>query len=345
MTHALTAATLIALAAGAAPGTIPPTDNAALAYWQLNVFMDRDEIRAIYDEMVADEQTVAPGSDNAAKLEGDQDKVSLALKGAFTDECDFEIDYSQGFDTLLPHLGMMRVAEKLLGADARRLLLARDVPGAARRTAALYRMAGQIKGDGVLISSLVGVAIANTANVEANRLIEHGLSDDDRRLILAAINTYDDTDPYDVIESIRMEQQIVRDWVKRKFTGETAAKDFFDSMGTVVGTGPGGAAPANPSDPAAPLQELGEVNDPTTLTKAEFDAEVDRAADVYDDLIKALESPEPGPRLEEISAEIGAGQHGAVAKAITPNLSRMSESNLRAIAELASVKAKLQKGE
>lgn len=75
--------------------------------------------------------------------------------------CDFGVDYSGGPTTMLPYLEVQRRLARVLKADAARLLAAGDSDGAARRVAALLRMASQIgESARTTIEVLVAIAIA-----------------------------------------------------------------------------------------------------------------------------------------------------------------------------------------
>jgi len=210
-------------------------DNAALIYWRLFDMYDADLLNEAWTAVNDDESRLEPGTDLAKRLSQQQGVVQLALKASSMEECDFEIDYADGFETILPHLGKMRNVARLLGADARRLELAGDLLGAAERTAALYRVAGHLSEDEVLIGSLVAIAIANVANEQAERLGGLDLDRADRLAILGAIDALDAADPYGVLDAIELEQRIVRTWVVETYAGEDAAAEFYRMMVPLAG--------------------------------------------------------------------------------------------------------------
>lgn len=333
MPRALTAAALIALAsAGAAVPVHGATleaasiDNAALLYLRTAETYDRSGINDLYDQMAADAAAVAPGSDGAKKLIRSQDAVNLLLRAAAMDECDFEIDYAEGFDTLLPHLGQIRAMSKLLAADARRLELAGDVSGSVARTAALYRMAGHITRNGVLINSLVGIAIANVGHKQAERLAKLELEDADRQALLAAIDSLSSYDPYDVIDAIKMEQEILRTWVTQRFSGENAAADFYEMM--------------------TPMANEGAADDEARATFASMDEEafrtaVEKAASSYDVVLDALYADDMNERLAKLEKRVEAGDYGPVAMIVIPSFAKVAESAQRAKVDLASVREQI----
>jgi hypothetical protein len=332
MTRALTAAALIAMAsaAGAAPASTSGVeatviDNAALLYLRTVEIYDRSGINDLYDQMVSDDAAVAPGSEGAKKLTRSQDAVNLLLRAAAMTECDFEIDYSEGFDTLLPHLGQLRAMSKLLAADARRLELAGDLPGSVARTVALYRMSDHITRNGVLINSLVGVAIANVGHEQSERLAELELKDADRQALLAALDALDGDDPYRVLEAIRIEQGIVRDWITREFSGDEGPSEFARAMSSMV---------------ADPLDDESQAAFDEMDAEA-FESQVNEAADAYSLVIDALRSGDMD-KLDELEKQVQAGEHGMVAKIIVPAFRNAAGSRERAIGDLARVRELLK---
>ncbi len=96
-----------------------------------------------------------------------QPVLRLAHRGAKQGYNDFELDYGQGFDLLLPHLGSMRGITLLMRTDAVVRLRDGDTAGAAAAVASIYRMGGHLTSDRILISSLVGQAIFSAGDMVA----------------------------------------------------------------------------------------------------------------------------------------------------------------------------------
>lgn len=116
----------------------------------------------------ADEGTISDAVliSNAALL----DRVTEASKAK---SCDFGADYSAGLQAQLPHLQVQRQLARVLRADASRLLAAGDKDGAAKRIAAIYRMAGQVGGSA---QSVVELLSAEGMLEIANRIIQENQS-------------------------------------------------------------------------------------------------------------------------------------------------------------------------
>lgn len=318
----LTVATVLAAASVSIgmSSAIPPSDNAALHYLRAHPTFDRTGVGELFDAMQDDDSVLEPGSEGSRQMLERQQAVDIVLKGAFMDECDFEIDYSHGFDTLLPHLGQVRALSRLLAVDARRLEFAEDLNGSATRTAALYRMAGHVGRDGVLINSLVGMAIANVANEQAGRLASKDLSDADRKIILNAIDSLSAHDPFEVLDAIALEKEIVLTWLPQKFSGEDAAADFYASMSSTFGD-------AQVDEQMARFEAMDEQG---------FIDAVELAATAYDEMIEAMYEPDMAEQLTGIEQRVESGEFGPVAQVAVPAFGRAAESAVRAKGDLAS---------
>mgnify|MGYP000116380519 CR=1 FL=1 len=104
---------------------------------------------------------VANGDAADAMLKQHAADIEKIVEASRSPSCDFGVDYSAGLETMLPHLGKLRPLARVLKADATRLLAAGDTDAAAKRVAALLRMAMQIAKPGrTMIELLVANAIA-----------------------------------------------------------------------------------------------------------------------------------------------------------------------------------------
>lgn len=102
-----------------------------------------------------------PADAELARHAADIDRLIEATRSA---PADFGVDYTAGLATMIPHLGMTRELTRVLRADAARLLAAGDADGAAKRIAAILRLAAQLaKPAHTVIEVLVACALAQTA--------------------------------------------------------------------------------------------------------------------------------------------------------------------------------------
>ncbi|MHC4979464.1 MAG: hypothetical protein ACYTGT_10645, partial [Planctomycetota bacterium] len=100
--------------------------------------------------------------------------LSAARSGARQEHNDFGLDYTRGFELTLPHLGKLRNIGRLMAADAAVRLHDGDASGAAGEIASVYRIADHLPADEILISSLVGQAVFQSADRVAQMGLDRG---------------------------------------------------------------------------------------------------------------------------------------------------------------------------
>ena len=297
---------------------LPDPENAALLYWicwstGFDTFGDGSQYQP--------EPDWKPSAEYAKTLTENQGVIRQLLRATRIRECDWGVEYSQGFGALMPHLGKLRAATRVLAADSRRLAADGKVEDAAERVAAIFRMARHAAQDPVLISSLVGLAIHNAGKAELEWLATNGhLSDAGRKNIGDAVEQIPASDPFRFHDAIKMERDIALEWIKKEFTGPAAGRRFLEQF----------AMPANDDDAAA--AEVGKYN-------AEQLAEgVDMMRPAYDEAIAAWGKPDAVERLRAIEGRVNSGEFGPVAKLMFPALNRSHEAYERGIKDAMMVR-------
>ena len=214
---------LVSAPASIAQDTPPPVanNNAALTYWQIWDTLDANLVEVA--TLVEPDETYEPGRPVTDALLQLQPDIRALMAAANNPHCDWQIDYDAGFDAVLPHLSKMRTTARLFREDARRLSAAGDTDEAVQRVVAAFNLAEQTAGDRVIISPLVGMAIAALATTETDALIAAGdLTADQRDQILATMAVIDQHDPFALADAIAHERDMMTTWVKREFTGDGA---------------------------------------------------------------------------------------------------------------------------
>lgn len=120
-------------AAAAAPAPASAGPNAADTYQSVWAALGQPLHDAIRDGQPADAMLARHAAD-----------IERLVEATRSERCDFGIDYAGGLDVKLPHLSTVRALARVLKADAVRLLALRDHDAAARRAAALLRLAAQV---------------------------------------------------------------------------------------------------------------------------------------------------------------------------------------------------------
>ncbi len=297
---------------------LPDPENAALLYWicwstGFDTFGDGSQFQS--------EPDWKPSAEYIKTLSENQGVIRQLLRATRIEECEWGVEYSQGFGALMPHLGKLRAATRVLAADSRRLANDGKVEDAAERVAAIFRMARHAAQDPVLISSLVGLAIHNAGKTELEWLVTNGhLSDAGRKNIADAVVQIPASDPFKFHDAIKMERDIALEWIKKEFTGPAAGRRFLAEF----------AMPANDDDAA--VAQVRKYN------AQELAEGVDMMRPAYDEAIAAWGKPDAGERLRAIEGRVNSGAFGPVAKLMFPALNRSHEAYERGIKDVMMVR-------
>lgn len=327
---------------GQAPGLAEPGDrNAALDYWRLINLLGEDrldlvdrlaEVQGLMHSGTEEDATpvdepasLAPGGALAQEFAGEQDLIEDIVRASREASCDFQIRYEDGYAALLPHLSPMRKLARLLVVDARRLALAGEHAAATERLAAMLRMARHLTGDRLLISSLVGVAIADMAMREASWLLDRTDGDKAARGILsAAMDRFPQDDPYNVKAALRLEQDLVAS-LARQFRGPDAGERFVAAYLDISGEW------AN--------EQLEPVR---AMDGAQFKAEIERAVDAFDLVFAAWDAQDASAELERVSQRFVQGDFGPVASTVVPAFGKVWERDRDAREQLEHFRGRVR---
>lgn len=130
--------------------------NAALVYWQAFALLPDVDAKTNpmpdWRKAKIDARTRAFVSKAARSLR-------LLHKAAAIDACDWGIDWSHGFETVLPHLGKARRLAKLALLRAKVSLADKQVDAALADAVAAMRLSRHVAHRGVLVQMLVGMAV------------------------------------------------------------------------------------------------------------------------------------------------------------------------------------------
>lgn len=151
------------VSAGAAEKAPGPklSPNAALVYWQAFALLPDVDAKA---RSPLDYWKEAKIDDKTRKLLKQADSaLRLLHKAAAMDACDWGVDWSDGPETLLPHLGKARRLAKLAMLRGRVSLADGKTDAALADIAAALRLSRHVGGNGVLIQLLVQFAIEQDA--------------------------------------------------------------------------------------------------------------------------------------------------------------------------------------
>ncbi len=256
-----------------------------------------------------------------------QPVLRLTMRGAKQQHSDFELAYEEGFDLLLPHLGAMRGITKMAMADAVIKMRDGDSANAAAELASIYRMSGHLNSDQILISSLVGNAIFSLSDSVAQFGFDNAtFNAEDSAIMMEALNTFSDEDPFNYIEAIIMEREVMTEWLTNKYAdqedgGELLAKDLTW------------------------LTPNGQVReDLAKVTQDEFSESLDQVDTLVNRVVEAFMDPDEQAgraALDKIGKEIENGEHGVLASVLIPAYGKIFDRMHIAEQQLATRKAAL----
>lgn len=139
-----------------------PPDNAAVLYYKAAVLYEVDSNMA---DMLADLQKGEIELNDKIRefVKKNRLIINTVLDASEVKNCDWGMDFSQGFEMEMPPLASMKKLARLVRADAEILAIEGDYEAAISRCMSLYKMARHIN-DRVYISYLVGIAINGLTN-------------------------------------------------------------------------------------------------------------------------------------------------------------------------------------
>lgn len=152
-------------------------------------------------------------------------------RGTLQQYSDFGLDFNQGFDLLMPHLGPMRQIALLSRTDIAVRLHDGDTTGATNRIAAMARSISHFSDDRTMISTLVGQGVYSLTDSVVQMGFDHAAfnAGDAMRMLhpLEALAAQDD--PFGYIETLFTEQHWIMVAVSDSFEkGELA--QLLDSI-------------------------------------------------------------------------------------------------------------------
>jgi hypothetical protein len=252
--------------------------------------------------------SVAPSDEVRALLARANGVMQQVRRGAREYYADYDLDYSQGFNLTLPHLQPLRDIGRIMQADALLRLHDGDAAGAVDRLSTIVGLSSQLRGDRTLISSLVAAHIYGLADdAMQSGLDRESFSPAQSAALLAATQRLEPVDPFGMGESLGMEGSLVAEWIAADFADPAAREAYVDEGGWLTGDAENDQALID-------------------LTEAEFLEEVDRYEGMMLLVAEAISLDDREAarrRLDEIEADVGAGEHGLMARLFMPSASHV----------------------
>jgi hypothetical protein len=319
--------------AGAAAGFPAAGRNAALAYLRtFNMYLTPQLAEAARGVKFVPVTDAAGAKVEPAGLEALRPQLEPAKPGldalydtAALDRYDMELDYSQGFSLLLPHLGPMRSAATLLRCDARRAALDAQPDVAVRRIWTMLRMGGHLPADRFVITGLVAARITTDALDELDTLrLLADLTPDQRATLAAAVRALKTEDPFMFQATVGMEGEVLITTING-YTGPDAGKRLQDWIQTVTGT----ETPAR--DPKI------DAMDGAALAR-----EITKLRDYHAQAAAAIARPDAVAAMTALADRGKAGEFGPIVRLAVADFSKVAKSRADLLARLDAALAKLE---
>jgi hypothetical protein len=334
------AALALALLSGTAPAQTPPPPastppaaapapaddardptNAALLYYKAWLLIPEDTFKKVAAARPSPAGDWTPDAETVKLLKDADGAIHTVLRAGPLADCRFGMEWSQGVEALLPHLGKVRDTARLLSADLRRLSAESRPAAAAERLVGLIDLSRHAGSEPVLISALVSVAVFNVAADDADWLAPRAqLGPDDRAKVRAALDRMDAADPFNIKAAIRNEKRWAAEWLAEQATGPQAGAKVVRNL---QGMGPGDNA---------------EALKLAAMDEAQVKALTDLAGSYYDQALAAFDAPDAEARLKALERDAAAGKYGVIVQVIGPAFGKVLAAHTKGLARLQDLR-------
>jgi hypothetical protein len=236
--------------------------------------------------------------------------LDLVRTAAGAPTADFGLDRSRGFALTLPHLRDLRQAARILNTDARVRLADGDSDGAVESIAALAGLGRHVRGDQVVVSSLVSGAILSLQDAAIDRLLSDGaIAPEQVERLAASLEPLRTNDAIGAIDALREEGRMAREQIEAIGDDGVDLGGLFDTLGM-------------------PRPEGIDL----ALDGAAARTSLDQLDGVFARAITAIADPDRAAAraaLAELEASVRRGDEGVLAALLAPSFSQIAESTWR----------------
>jgi len=227
--------TVSASAAMAPPGvpaaTVPDASNAAVIYRR--AFAKYHEFArripaASWTELAEFEADFSrgPGPEARGMLKRLYPLTALTLSAARRERSDFGIDYAST-DAGDEHFADARSLIRVLGSDFLAKVTDGDARGAAEELVAMYRMAGHMAQERVVVGALTGSAMMAFADERMDVAFDHALlGPSEAALVLRELDGFSADDPLGFRAALAHDRTVLADSMTQRYAGEQGLERF-----------------------------------------------------------------------------------------------------------------------
>ena len=202
------------------PPEQPPAQNAADAWRELFVELDdipyidhEDGFQIPYYQYV--EYNLSDGwNDNAHALREQMSPlVERAREISAMEHCDWKLDYSLGFDLLVPHFGHLREMQQMLLYSMRGEMDRGNTSAALSDMNAMFGITQHNTESETLIGALVATSSFRMATTDEH-LIDSATDAGQLETLLATVEEFEAFDSFGIRENVGKEREMTLSWLK-----------------------------------------------------------------------------------------------------------------------------------
>ena len=287
-----------------------------------------------WEDLEASPQMPLTARTNLTEAERERAKVFLAklapvlstiADAAAQRRCDFDLDRREGFELTLPHLAPMRKSVRLMQLQSEVQRGDGDMAGFVQTQGEVVRIAMHPVQDEMVIGSLVGSAIAQSAMAYTRAAIDQGqCTQQAAKDLIEAMAPLRGDDPMRFASGPKHEYEALEATLKRSSERGREGLGFYERLG-VPPTESDGSARPSPRELLRALPQVKPIFDMQAQALAEPDPAKARALLAKADaMAQALRPPASGFRI------------------MLPNLDRVIESRDRLKSDVAALMRTLQ---
>ena len=215
--------------------------------------------------------------------------IKRARSIASSEQCDWQLEYSQGLDLLVPHFGHLREVQRMLHYSMRGELDIGNTTAALTEMNAMLGITQHSAESDLLIGSLISHSSFKLATSDTT-VIDSATEAEYVETILASVNNFEDFDPFGARANISNEKNILLNWLNK-----TENPDFtiFQSI-------------------------TGKTIDTTSL---DMDVEIERYSNAMGEMEKIFQIKDKDAALaaaDQLDKELQDGKFGFLATALCP---------------------------
>lgn len=306
----------------ALPAGMSEPANAALLYGRALRLIPAQTLEHMAE---TDNETGKPTARAIETLKANGETLVMARRATRIPRCDWGVEYQLGPYALMEHAGLMRRIVRALDNEAV-ILAEANIDRSIENVVAMLGIGEHMTQDRLVISTLVSAAITSLCNQRMSAFLDAGLIEPRHaEALLAAIDRVKATELFGAREALRTEQWMASEWFRAIGSGPDAGPRVAQML-TMLSDG----------------EDEAILNAIALMNEAQLAPLFDKAALVYDEMLKALDKADPLPELTRINTAIEQGEYGLITLHFAAAILKIYEPTRRVTDELTKVQTRLK---